>query len=65
MGYREWQAHQNLFRFPDNISHLYFRGKRFINLGPGTLSKQVRYRGTINKLREKGEREIYLIDNSN
>lgn len=60
---REWQTHprhQNLFRFPENISHPYFRGKRLINLGPGTLSKQVRYRDIIYKLREKERKRRYI-----
>ncbi|XP_011264758.1 proclotting enzyme isoform X2 [Camponotus floridanus] len=31
----------------ENISHPYFRGKRFINLGPGTLSKQKTHQACI------------------
>ncbi|KAM0730709.1 Proclotting enzyme [Formica fusca] len=57
VGNLEWQAHtlhQNLFRFPESISYPYFRGKRFINLGPGTLSKQKTYQACITPGNQSG-----------
>ncbi|XP_014488987.1 PREDICTED: proclotting enzyme-like [Dinoponera quadriceps] len=45
-----WRARfgdSDLPRFSENVSHPYLRGKRLVNLGPGTLTKQKTYQACI------------------
>ncbi|XP_011646667.1 LOW QUALITY PROTEIN: transmembrane protease serine 6-like [Pogonomyrmex barbatus] len=46
VGSSEWEArlqHAELHKFLENVPRVSLRNKRLVNLGPGTLSKQVRH----------------------